>query len=157
MVVHTDDVAWHESLFGWGHLLRDGILRPLGEGRAVNFTPPIWTARGRPGKIEVDRGLDLVLVEGVGAAQQAVAGLLDTAIWVQSDFDLAERRGIERDVVTGVNGGHQETVAFWHEWMAEELAFLHRDQPWARADIIVAGTPPFAASRGSVAIAPRPG
>ena len=25
-VVHTDDLAWHEPLFGWGHLLADRIL-----------------------------------------------------------------------------------------------------------------------------------
>ncbi len=34
-VVHTDDLAWHEPLFGWGHLLADGVLRPLQAGRGV--------------------------------------------------------------------------------------------------------------------------
>ncbi|WP_448616355.1 hypothetical protein [Modestobacter sp. URMC 112] len=34
-VVHTDDLAWHEPLFGWGHLLADDVLRPLREGRAL--------------------------------------------------------------------------------------------------------------------------
>jgi hypothetical protein len=31
-VVHTDDVAWYESFFGWAHLLRDGVLDPARRG-----------------------------------------------------------------------------------------------------------------------------
>jgi hypothetical protein len=31
-LVHTDDLAWHEPLFEWGHLLAGGVLRPLHEG-----------------------------------------------------------------------------------------------------------------------------
>ena len=31
-VVHTDDLAWHEPFFAWGHLLRDEILVTLHRG-----------------------------------------------------------------------------------------------------------------------------
>ena len=51
-----------------------------------------------------------------------------------------ERRGIARDIESGVNGDAAETIAFWHAWQAEELPFLERDRPWDRADLIVAGT-----------------
>ena len=151
-IVHTDDVAWNEPYFSWGPLLRDSILRPVHDGLGVSFTPPRWPLNDRPGAMEVEPDLQLLVVEGTGSSQAAVAGLLDTVIWVQSDFAHAEVRGIARDTAEGVNGDKTETVAFWHEWMAEELRFFDRDQPWTRADYVVAGTPPFAAKQGSVAV-----
>src|SRR4029079_16547898 len=29
VVVHTDDIAWHHSFFGWSDVLIEGVLRPL--------------------------------------------------------------------------------------------------------------------------------
>jgi hypothetical protein len=103
-VVHTDDLAWRESFFDWGHLLAR-VLEPVRRGEPVRFSPPAWTRHGREGVVEIPAGLDLVLVEGVGANQHAVAPLADSAIWVQADFGEAKERGIERDVAAGVNGG----------------------------------------------------
>ena len=86
-----------------GHLLAR-VLEPLHRGEPVQFRPPAWARHGRQGAIEVPAGLDLVIVEGTGGSQREVAALVDTAIWVQADFTEAERRGIERDVMEGVNG-----------------------------------------------------
>lgn len=155
-VVHTDDIAWHEPYFAWGHLLADHVLGPLRRGEAVSFRPPAWAQHGRQGSIDVPAGLDLVVVEGVGAGQREVAGLVDATVWVQSDLAAAEERGIARDIARGVNGDAEQSVAFWHEWMAEELRFLSRQRPWERACVVVAGTPPFALEEDQVAIAPGP-
>jgi len=81
------------------------------------------------------RNSDLVIIEGAGAARRELRPMVDTVIWVQSDLAEAERRGIERD------GGDDAAIAFWHLWMAEELPFMAHQQPWTRADIIIAGTP----------------
>lgn len=35
----------------------------------------------------------------------------------------------------------EQSIAFWHEWMGEELPFLAREGPWERADVVVCGTP----------------
>lgn len=155
-VIHTDDVAWHESFFGWGALMVEGVLAPLRVGDVVRFRPPAWPAHGREGAIEVPAGLDLVVVEGVGAGQRELSASVDATIWVQSDRALAEQRGIARDVADGVNGDLEETLAFWHEWMAEELHFLAEERPWERARVVVAGTPPFCLGPGQVAVAPGP-
>lgn len=152
-IVHTDDVAWHEPFFAWGPLLRAGVLEPLKRGEPVRFRPPAWDLHGRDGLIDVPAGLDLVLIEGVGAAQGAVADLLDATVWVQADQTLAERRGIARDVAEGVNGDPEETVAFWHEWMSHEIPFLATDRPWERARLVVAGTPTIDLRAGQVAVA----
>ena len=134
-VVHTDDVAWHHSFFGWSDLLIENILKPVRNGEAVNYQPPGWIATGRPGAIEIAADLDLVVVEGVGASRTEVTPWIDRSIWVQSDFDEAERRGIARD------GGTEDVIRFWHEWMAEEIVFLQQHRPWERAAVIVNGTP----------------
>lgn len=154
-LVHTDDLAWHEPMFDWGHLLRDGVLAPLHRGEAVSLRPPAWEARGRPGRIEVPADAALVIIEGVGANQRGFADLIDATIWTQSDFAEAERRGIARDIVSAVNGDAAQSIAFWHEWMAQEVRFLEEQRPWSRADLVVAGTEviPLAADEFAVAIA----
>jgi hypothetical protein len=122
----------------------------------VRLVPPAWAANGRAGAVEVPAGLDLVVVEGVGASQRQHAALVDATVWVQSDFAEAERRGIARDVEQGVNGDTAQSVAFWHEWMSHELPFLRSQQPWQRAAVVVAGTPVLALEDGQLAVAPGP-
>lgn len=157
VVVHTDDVAWHHSFFDWTDLLARGVLEPVRRGSEVSYRPPAWVARGRGGAIEVPVGLDLVVVEGVGAARRELTHLLDAVLWVQSDFAEARRRGIARDVAAGVNGGSVTAATeFWDEWMCEELPFLSEQRPWERACVVVAGTSPRLVGADEVLIADPP-
>ena len=155
-VVHTDDLAWHEPFFGWGHLLADDVLRPLHAGRGVSFQPPAWAPHRRSGTVEVPAGLRVVLVEGTGASQRLFADLVDRTVWVQSDHRLAEERGIARDIAHGTNGDAAQSRRFWHEWMAHELPFFADEQPWGRADVVVAGTPVVTLGPDEVACARGP-
>lgn len=152
-VVHTDDVAWHHSFFDWADLMVSGVLEPALAGRAVAYRPPAWEERGRPGAIEIPEGTATVIVEGTGAARRELDRLLHFRIWVQSDFFLAERRGIERDIAQGVNGDAREAFAFWHEWQAQEIPFFAMDRPWERADLVTCGTPPTAVDPDEVMVA----
>ncbi len=154
-VVHTDDLAWHEPYFAWGHLLRQ-VLEPLHRGGPVHLRPPAWPANGRAGAVEIPAGLELVVLEGVGASQREHAALVDTTVWVQSDFAEAERRGIARDIEQGVNGDREQSVAYWHEWMSHELPFVREQRPWERAALVVAGTPVIPLQPGQTAVAPGP-
>ncbi len=138
VVVHTDDVAWWESFFGWDRLMASGVLEPARRGEPVRFRPPAWEAREREGAIEVPDGARLVIVEGDGSSRRSLTPLLDGAVWVQSDHPEARRRGIERD------GGTPEAADFWDEWDAEEIPFFEADRPWERADLVVCGTPHLA-------------
>ena len=155
-VVHTDDVAWHEPFFGWGHLLAHDILEPLHQGLAVSFRPPAWPAHGRQGTIEIPAGLRAVIIEGTGADQRRFAEQIDRRIWVQADHQLAEERGIVRDVAHGTNGDAGQSRRFWHEWMAHELPYFVQERPWSRADLIVAGTPVLSLGENELACAPGP-
>ena len=136
-VVHTDDIAWWHSRFGWADLLIDGILLPVHRGEPVTFRPPSWAEHGRGGWIDVPASCPLLIVEGVGAGRREAAYLVDALIWVQSDEREAERRSLAR---VGQPGGSR-TVRDLRGWMAEEEPFLADQRPWERADLIVAGTP----------------
>ncbi len=155
-VVHTDDLAWNEPLFAWFHLLRDGILEPARRRQPVSFVPPAWPQHGRQGTIEIPASTEVLIVEGVGAAHAAVADLLDMTVWMQADHIESERRGIARDLASGVNGDRDETVAFWHTWYSAERAYLTEDRPWRRADVVVAGTPVPSPPRGLLVVADGP-
>jgi hypothetical protein len=137
VVVHTDDIAWWHSRFGWADLLIDGILVPAHRGQAVSYRPPRWTEHGRDGAIEVPAGCPLLIIEGDGAGRREVADLIDALIWVQSDEREAERR-----VLTRIGKPNEApTMQHHREWMAEEIPFNAAQRTWERADVIVCGTP----------------
>jgi hypothetical protein len=137
VVIHTDDIAWMHSRFGWDDLLIGGILEPVRQGRALSYRPPRWVEQGREGSLEVPAGCPLLVIEGDGAGRREVAGLIDFLIWVQSDEREAERRVLDRI------GKPNEAPTLGHhrEWMAEERPFNAAQRTWERADAIVCGTP----------------
>lgn len=145
VVVHTDDVAWEHSRFGWADLLIDGVLVPAHQGLAVSYRPPRWGEHGRAGSIEVPAGCPLLIIEGAGAGRREVTHLIDTLIWVQADERKANQRASARaanppaaDLANQAVGG----APIDNEgWMAEERPFIRAQRPWERADLIVCGTP----------------
>jgi hypothetical protein len=136
-VVHTDDIAWWHSRFGWADLLVDGILIPAHAGQPVTYRPPRWDERQREGAIEVPADCSLLIIEGVGAARHESTHLTDAAVWVQSDERETERRTLAR---VG-KPGESPAVQHVRDWMAEEMPFLADQRPWERADLIACGTP----------------
>ena len=139
-LIATDDLAWWAPMFEWAEMAIEGVLRPIRDGRGCDFVPPAWIERGRGGAITVPPDAGVVVIEGVGASQQAFEGLIDISIWVQSDYRVARRLGIARDIASGVNGDAKESEAFWDQWMESENVFFETDRPWDRADLIVMGT-----------------
>jgi hypothetical protein len=137
VVVHTDDIAWAHSRFGWDDLLAGGVLRPVRVGQAVHYRPPRWDEHRRPGVIEVPVGTPLLIVEGVGAGRRETASLIDAVIWVQADEREIERRSRARLGKPGQAPDEQH----WLDWMSEEIPFLAADRPWERASLIACGTP----------------
>jgi hypothetical protein len=152
VTVHTDDIAWWHSCFGWAELLASGVLEPLRRGQTVAFRPPAWDQRDRPGAIEVAPSAALVIVEGVGAGRRETAHLLDAVVWVQSDLGVIERRNAAR-----VAGGEADADGV-ARWMYEEFPFIADQRPWARAFVVVAGTPDLPHDPATeVVLAPAPG
>lgn len=140
VLVHTDDLCWHEPMFAWAHVQRE-LISQIQQGGQVSFRPPQWELRKRAGEISIPADTEVVIFEGVGSSQSEVADLLHASAWVQADFDVAEQRGIARDLLSGENGNEEQTIAFWHAWIADERAHLRSDQPWGRADLLVTAPP----------------
>ena len=153
-VVHTDDVAFGHSRFGWADLLAEYALRPARRGRPVRYRPPGWAAAGRDGAIEVPAPCRLLVVEGVGAGRGALASLCDVVIWVQSDERETAARSRARIGTPGGPASADDLAA----WMAEEEPFVDGQRTWERAGLIVCGTPPagFDAA-GSILVSDGPG
>jgi hypothetical protein len=126
--VHTDDVAWHHSIFGWDDLLIEGVLAPLRRGEAVNYRPQAWEERGRTGAITVPNGRRLVIIEGVGAGRRELAKWLDGLVWVQADELEIGRREAARVASGEVDRSVQEA---WHR---EEIIFLADQRPWGAGE-----------------------
>jgi hypothetical protein len=133
-VVHTDDVAWYQSFFGWDELLAEHVLAPVRAGRGAAYRPLSWTERGRPGAITVSAEAALVLVEGSGSTRRSLAPWLDATMWVQVDTTLAAGRLRGRDGDTPAIRRHIS------EWVREEEPFMLREQPWARCRWVVSST-----------------
>lgn len=145
VVIHTDDIAWEHSRFGWADLLIDGILVPVRQGGTVSYRPPRWDEHAREGNIEVRAGCPLLIIEGDGAGRREVAHLVDTLIWVQADEREAARRSAARaanpPAADLVNKNVAGTAFDEEGWMAEEIPFNAAQRTWERADIVVCGTP----------------
>lgn len=133
-IVHTDDIAWFHSAFGWVDLAVP-VLEAARAGESVSFRPPAWDARDREGAIVVPRGARLLILEGVGSSREELSHLLDGRVWVQSDRAIADQR--DRDRVAAGQVARSTVDA----WMAEEMPFLAARRPWEHADLVVAGTP----------------
>ncbi|MFJ4788614.1 uridine kinase [Streptomyces sp. NPDC088794] len=134
-VVHTDDVAWNHACFDWGAVLVENILRPLHRGESVDFRPEAWITHDRPGSITVPAGADVVWVEGTGVIREELAPWTDASVWMQGDLEEQQRLTTARD------GDSPEQVEHVANWLLEELPFMARERPWARATMIVAGPP----------------
>lgn len=127
-LVHTDDIAWYQSFFGWDGLLAEHVLAPARRGEPVRYRPDAWRERGREGEIRVDAGVDLLLVEGSGSARRSLAPWFDRSVWVQVDRTVAQRRLLDRD-------GADE-APFIAEWNAQEEPFMLAERPWDR-DLVI--------------------
>ncbi|MFJ8622871.1 uridine kinase [Kitasatospora sp. NPDC093550] len=123
-VVHLDDLATHEELFGWTGRLREQVLEPLAAGRDAAYRVYDWTLRRFAGTTEVPAA-PVVLVEGVGAGRRAVRPWLARVIWMELDADAARRRGEERD--------GPDLAEFWAGWARAESAHFAADpsRPYA--------------------------
>lgn len=134
-VVHTDDFASWDNQFGWAPLLRTQVIEPLTRGEPARFRRYDWVARRFAEWHEVPV-TDVLIVEGVGAAQRCFADALAMTLWVETPSDVRLARGIARD--------GDESREFWQQWIVGEWAHYAADDTAARADLVVIGDPTVA-------------
>ncbi|MFD3543334.1 uridine kinase [Streptomyces sp. NPDC058662] len=127
-VLHLDDVATHEELFGWVERLRAQVLEPLSAGRPAHWVPYDWVAR-RSGPRRVLEPAPVVLVEGVGAGRRALRPSLARLLWMDTPRATSWGRGRNRD--------GRELSDFWDGWERAERAHFSDDPSRPYADTLV--------------------
>ncbi len=129
-IVHTDDFAsWDVPLDWWPRLLEE-VLEPLSRGETARYRRSNWAPGTDAGSEAVSPG-SFVVLEGVSASREAFRPFLAFAIWVETPRDLRLQRGLERD--------GEQARAQWETWMAEEDAYVEREQPQVCADLVLRG------------------
>ena len=130
-IVHTDDFAsWDTPLEWWPRLLAQ-VLEPLSVNKPAHYQRYDWETRSLAEWREVPPTA-FVILEGVSASRNAFRPFLAYTIWVETPREERLRRGLERD--------GPEALDLWHAWMADEDAYILREQPMEKVDIIISGT-----------------
>ena len=149
-VVHTDDIAWWHSRFGWDDLMISGVLEPVRAGYAVDYRPPAWDERGREGSVVVPASATLLIIEGVGAGRRELAPFLDAAVYTQADLAVRAQRELVREQAG------ENTRSGIAAWMEEENPFVAERRPWELANLIVCSTPTMPYDADSEAVVAPP-
>ncbi|MEU9163855.1 hypothetical protein AB0D29_26750 [Streptomyces sp. NPDC048424] len=127
-VLHLDDVASHEELFGWEERLRAQVLEPLAGGRPAHWAPYDWVER-RFGPERVLEPAPVLLIEGVGAGRRALRPHLARLLWMETPRAQSWMRGRKRD--------GRELSDFWDGWERAERAHFSSDPSRPFADTLV--------------------
>ncbi|MET7620874.1 hypothetical protein [Streptomyces sp. NPDC005408] len=127
-VLHLDDLASHEELFGWTDRMMAEVIEPLSNGRTAHFHPYDWNLRrfGSPRPLEA---APVVLIEGVGAGRRMLRPYLAGLLWMERDAEESWQRGRRRDGI-GLS-------AFWDAWTMAETRHFATDPSRPFADALI--------------------
>lgn len=133
--VHLDDL-----LDGWDGLsevaetARRTLLEPLSQGRPGRYRRYDWHAEAFAEQHVVEP-VDLLVLEGVGSGDPALAPWVTTLVWLDAPEQLRHGRSLERD--------GEQIRSQLQRWSAQERALFSRQRTRGRADLVVeeAGTP----------------
>jgi uridine kinase len=130
-VVHVDDFAspavpeWDWDRF------RAQVLLPLLDGRPAHYQRWDWARDEGAEWHNVPAGR-LVLIEGVSSTRHEVAAPWTLTVWVDAPREVRVQRAVERD-------GPELLDRWLSDWMPSEDAYVARENPLARMDLIVSG------------------
>jgi uridine kinase len=132
VVVSVDDFAGPlVPEWDWPRL-REQVLDPLLAGRPGRYQRWEWN-RDEPAEWRDVPPGRLVVIEGVSATRSELAAPWALRIWVDAPRSVRLQRAVERD--------GKAMLSHWVDvWMPSEEAYIDREQPQDRADLIVLGT-----------------
>ena len=121
------------------------VLKPLGpggEGKYLARYRNVLTDELFPEQFEaVDPGT-VVLVDGCFLQCESLAGLFDRVIWLQTSFDAAETRAVDRD--KELLGGEEKVKDTYRErYHAAGHRYIEERDPASKADLILHNDDPL--------------
>lgn len=109
-------------------LLAHSVLAPLADGRDGHYPYWDWDLSKITGTVTVP-ATPLLVVEGCGSSAGAAAAYLAVRVWLDAEAPVRRDRALARDGDT--------YRPHWERWAAQERALFARDDPAARADLLL--------------------
>lgn len=132
-LVHMDDLYAGWSGRDAGIAQARAVVAALDAGEVAGYARYDWHA-GKYAEHHVVPPADLVVIEGVGAADAAYAAVTTLAVWVDAPPEVRLRRGLARD--------GEAMREHWVRWMAEEERHHTMQRTRERADLLLDTTAP---------------
>jgi len=143
-IIHTDDFASWDNPVDWWPLVITHVFDQIARGaRTLSYARSKWWADHHP-EPAIDQPVTPILIfEGVTALRVEFRPWLSFGVFVETPAELCLQRGFERD--RGMDGkSDAEILAMWREWIAEEDAYMARDDPHGYANMVFDGSRPHA-------------
>ena len=140
-VIHIDDFAGIDSPPSWWSKIIERVFMPVSTGaKTITYKPESWDDSHHPEPVTLPV-TPIIILEGVSSSRSEFIEFVGFRIFVDTPKDICLKRGIERD--TGANLSQGEVERMWQAWFAEEDEYMQRDNPIAKADIVIDGTKEF--------------
>lgn len=117
--------------FDWKRLLQE-VLDPISNGVEGCYKRYDWETDSLVASHIVPAN-GIVIIEGVYATRQELAGMYDLKIWVNCPRETRIKRGIARD-------GEAARDMWENNWMIAEDMYVESHKPHEFADVIIDGT-----------------
>ncbi|MES5955358.1 uridine kinase [Bacillus fungorum] len=117
--------------FDWKRLLQE-VFDPISNGIEGCYKRYDWETDSLAESHTVPAN-GIVIIEGVYATRQELAGMYDLKIWVNCPRETRIKRGIARD-------GEAARDMWENNWMVAEDMYVESHKPHEFADIIIDGT-----------------
>ncbi len=108
--------------------LAEEVVRPLSSGQPARYRRWDWRRAADAGSAAIDAG-SVVIVEGVSATRREAAVPWDLTVWVDAPREVRLARIRRREGAAAVGR--------WRDWLASEDAYVEREHPQQRADLVV--------------------
>lgn len=117
--------------FDWKRLLQE-VLDPISNGVEGCYKRYDWETDSLV-ESHIVPANGIVIIEGVYATRQELAGMYDLKIWVNCPRETRIKRGIARD-------GEAARDMWENNWMIAEDMYVESHKPHEFADVIIDGT-----------------
>ena len=132
--IHMDDLynGWDDALTPTlTRHLEEWILDPLTQQATVKYQKFDWTSSEYASPIEV-RDIELLILEGVGAAQEIIRQKADLTIWIEVGPQIGLARVLNRD--------GDQLLPYMLKWQERERAHFLKDQTKENCQIFIDGS-----------------
>jgi uridine kinase len=141
-IIHTDDFSgWDNPLNWWPNVIKE-VFEPIKtSARLLSYQTVSWWENHHPAPVENQPITKIMILEGVSSSRKEFDDFISYRIFVDTPKHICFERGLARD--TGTGKTKEELNKIWEEWFKEEEEYIRRDNPKAKADLVIDGTKPL--------------